>query len=276
VSLGGARPRPSTRVCAGQVISVEVPDPEPVAVIPQPMALTVLYEDADLAVVDKPAGLVVHPAPGHPDATLVNGLLHRLGALSPIGAPLRPGVVHRLDAGTSGLLVVARTAEAHQGLARQFAEHTVRRRYQALVWDSGLADEGTLTTCYGRHPRDRRRFTSRVAEGKRAVTTWRVARRLPPCALVWVTLRTGRTHQIRVHFAEAGHPVVGDATYGRRRRVERPPGLRQLGFELGLERQALHASVLGFRHPVNGEALSFESPLPAEISSVIAALEATR
>ncbi len=238
------------------------------------MDLVVVYEDDELVVVDKPAGLVVHPGAGNPDGTLVNGLLERYGALSPIGLPERPGVVHRIDAGTSGLLVVARTERSHGALAEQFSAHTARRRYLALAWDHRLPDEGTCETHYGRHPRDRRRFTGKAGGGRRAVTHWRVLRRLPPCAWVECRLETGRTHQIRVHLAELGSPLVGDPLYGRRRRVERPEALRLLGFELGLERQALHAASLGFEHPVTGEALDFEAPLPEDLRAVLAALGA--
>lgn len=268
--------RPGAALKTGQRVTVDVREPAPVEVVPQPMPLDIVYEDDDLVVIDKPAGLVVHPGAGNPDGTLVNGLLHRYGSLSPIGAPLRPGVVHRLDAGTSGLLVVARTERAHRALARQLATRTVDRRYRALVWDHGLPDEGTLRTLYGRHPHDRKRFTGRVAAGKPAETRWRVLERLPPCAFLDVRLATGRTHQIRVHLAEAGHPIVGDPVYGRRRRVDRPEVLRRRGFELGLERQALHAARLAFDHPVSGEKVSFESPLPDDIAAALAALRAAQ
>lgn len=272
VRLDGLAARPSVRLNAGQTIHIEPPpDPES-SLAPQPMAIDVVFADEHLIVVDKPAGLVVHPGAGNPDGTLLNGLLARFGPLSPIGAPTRPGVVHRIDAGTSGLLVFARTEAAHHHLAAQFAAHTVDRRYLALAWDHGLADAGTFSTRYGRHPVDRRKFTTAVAHGKHAITHWRVIERLPPCAWVELRLETGRTHQIRVHFAEAGHPLVGDETYGRHRRVERPIALRQLGVELGLTRQALHAARLGFVHPAREETLCFDSPVPPEITAVCAAL----
>jgi 23S rRNA pseudouridine1911/1915/1917 synthase len=274
VRVDGATARPSLALKPGQRVTIEVPSPEPVEVVPQPIPVNVVYEDADLLVVDKPAGLVVHPGAGHRDGTLVNGLLHRYGALSPVGAPLRPGIVHRLDAGTSGLLVVARTEPAHHALAKQLATREMERRYRAIVWDHGLPDEGVIRTLYGRHPQDRKKFTGRVATGKPAETAWRVAERLPPCALLELRLATGRTHQIRVHLSEAGHPVVGDPEYGRKRRVAAPPILRQLGPELGLTRQALHAWRLGFRHPRTGERSSFESALPSDIAAVLEALRA--
>jgi 23S rRNA pseudouridine1911/1915/1917 synthase len=276
VRVDGRPARAGQALKAGQRVEVDVPPPEPVEAVPQPIPLNVVFEDADLLVVDKPAGLVVHPGAGNPDGTLVNGLLHRYGELSPLGAPLRPGIVHRLDGGTSGLMVVARTEAAHRALAAQIESREMERRYRALVWDHGLPDEGVVRTLYGRHPSDRRKFTGRVAQGKPAETAWRVAERLPPCALVELKLATGRTHQIRVHLSEAGHPIVGDVEYGRRRRVERPAALRALGFELGLTRQALHAWRLGFRHPRTGEAVAFESPLPADIAAALAALRAAQ
>lgn len=264
--------RPSTALAAGQRIDVAPPpDPTP-TLAPQPVDFGVVYADDHLVVVDKPAHLVVHPGAGNPDGTLLNGLLDRFAPLSPVGAPERPGVVHRIDAGTSGLLVFARTEPAHHHLAAQFAAHTAERRYLALAWDHGLADDGTIETRYARHPNDRRKFTGAVERGKRAVTHWRVIERLPPCVWVELRLETGRTHQIRVHFAEAGNPLVGDATYGRRRRIERPPALRQLGFELGLDRQALHAARLGFVHPATEETLCFDSPVPPDIAAARAAL----
>ncbi|MCB9543232.1 MAG: RluA family pseudouridine synthase [Myxococcales bacterium] len=274
VRLDGAPARPSVKLAAGQQVHVDPPaDPAPVLEA-QPIPLTIVYSDAHLVVVDKPAGLVVHPGAGNPDGTVVHGLLHHFGALSPVGAPERPGVVHRIDAGTSGLIVFARTEAAHHHLAAQFAAHSVDRVYLALAWDHGLAETGTHATRYGRHPVDRRKFTTTVDGGKHAVTHWRVIERLPPCAWVELRLETGRTHQIRVHFAEAGHPLVGDETYGRHRRVDRPAALRTLGVELGLTRQALHAARLGFRHPAREETLCFESPVPPDIAAVREALRA--
>ena len=265
--------RPSTKLHAGQVVDVSPPTLEATALLPQAdVPFEVVYADDDLVVVDKPAGVVMHPGAGHPDGTLVNGVLHHVGSLSNIGASHRPGVVHRIDAGTSGLVVVARTDAAHQHLARQFAEHTVERRYQALVWSKDIPDEGTLDTPYGRHPQHRVLFTSMSGE-RRAVTHWRVLERLPPCTLVELRLETGRTHQIRVHLSEAGAPLLGDPQYSRPRRIERPQFLRRLGLDLGLTRQALHAARLGFLHP-DGRQLSFESPLPADFAAAVEVLRA--
>lgn len=272
IRLDGRSVRPSTSLEVGQTIDVEPPPDPVVRLAAQPIDFAVVHADEQLIVVDKPAHLIVHPGAGNPDQTLLNGLLHRFGSLSPVGAPERPGVVHRIDAGTSGLLVFARTEAAHHHLAAQFADHSAERRYLALVWDHGLADEGTIETLYGRHGGDRRKFTGRVSRGKRAVTHWRVIERLPPCAWVELRLETGRTHQIRVHFAEAGHPLVGDATYGRKRRIDRPQALRRLGFELGLDRQALHAARLGFVHPAREETLCFDAPIPGDIAAARDAL----
>ncbi|MEE2756926.1 MAG: RluA family pseudouridine synthase [Myxococcota bacterium] len=272
VRVNGACARAKYRLVSGDVVEVGVPDAPAVDLMPQPMGLDIVYEDRWLVVVDKPAGLVVHPGAGNPDGTLINGLIHQYTRLSPIGLPDRPGVVHRIDKGTSGLLVFALDEAAHYGLSTQFAEHSVERVYTALIWDKGLAAEGRLKTFYGRHDRDRRKFTSRVQGGKQAVTDWIIEERLGPCSKVSVRLETGRTHQIRVHFSEYGFPLVGDQTYGIRRRVDQVSALRILGFELGLQRQALHAGRLGFQHPVTGEHLSFESPLPADLSEVIDAL----
>lgn len=276
MQVDGATTRPRARVRAGQRIELTPPAPPASSLTPQPIDFEAPHVDEALIIVDKPAHLVVHPGAGRPDGTLVNGLVHRFGALSPIGAPERPGVVHRIDAGTSGLLVFARTEAAHTHLARQFAEHSADRMYLALAWDHGIADEGTIETLYGRHRTDRRRFTGRVNDGKRAVTHWTVIERLPPCVVLAMRLETGRTHQIRVHLAEAGHPIVGDVTYGRRRRVERPMALRRLGIELGLKRQALHAARLGLVHPTTEETLCFESPLPADLSGAIDLLRAVQ
>ena len=278
--LDGRPAKPSVRLRAGQVVVVDAPEPPPPVPEPQPVDFPVVYEDAHLVVVDKPAGLVVHPGAGNEDMTLVNGLLHRYGVLSPVGAPDRPGIVHRIDGGTSGLLVVARTEPAHHCLAAQLAQHSMERTYQALAWDgrtSPLPAAGTWRSLHARDARDRRKYTGfsspgrPLTHGKPAVTHFEVAQRLGPCAWLTLRLETGRTHQIRVHAAEAGHPLVGDPLYGQTRRIDTPPALRQLGFELGLTRQALHAATLGFVHP-EGHTLRFESPLPADLVAVRAAL----
>lgn len=275
VAVSGGAVKPGLALRAGWCVFVEPPDPPVADLVAEDLPLAVLSLDDALVVVDKPPGMVVHPGAGHARGTLVNGLIGRIGSLSPLGLPFRPGIVHRLDRDTSGVMVVARTEAAHLHLARQFAEHTVDRRYHALVWDHRLPDAGTISTLYGRHPTDRLRFSGRVRAGKAAVTHFRVLERLPPFALVECRLDTGRTHQIRVHLSEAGCPLVGDETYGGRRRIDRPEALRRLGPELGLLRQFLHALRLGFVHPTTGARLLFESPLPDDLMAVLTLLRAT-
>jgi 23S rRNA pseudouridine1911/1915/1917 synthase len=266
----------SLRVRQGDVIDVHVPAPEPLEVVPEPIPLVVLFEDADLIVIDKPAGLVVHPAAGHASGTLVNGLLHHCKDLSGIGGVLRPGIVHRLDKDTSGVMVATKSERAHAALAAAFAAKSrgeqgggLDRTYLAITSPAPPAKSGTLRTLYGRHPIQRKKFSSKVTSGKHAVTHWQVEEALAGAALVRVRLETGRTHQIRVHAADHGWPLVGDATYGHKPRSE---SLAQVARELG--RQALHAATLAFEHPATGARLAFEAPLPADLQHALAALRA--
>lgn len=273
---------PRVRLAPGTEVTVTLPEPEPIAAAPEAIGLEIVHEDPHLVVVDKPVGLVVHPAPGAPSGTLVNALLHHSGgSLSGIGGRLRPGIVHRIDKDTSGLLVVAKSDAAHRGLAEQFAAHSIERRYLAVVhghpdpaeprlrhlpgisWEPGgvLRIEGNI----GRHPGDRKRMTVLTSDGKHAVTRARVLERFARASLVECRLETGRTHQIRVHMAFAGHPLAGDAVYGRR---------RSDGALGAFGRQALHAETLGFVHPVTGEALRFTSPLPADMQRLLDDLRA--
>lgn len=276
---------PRLRLAPGTEIVVTLPAPAPIDAAPEAIPLEIVYEDDDLIIIDKPPGLVVHPAPGAPAGTLVNALLHHCGdTLSGIGGRLRPGIVHRIDKDTSGLLVVAKSDAAHHGLASQFAAHDLERRYLAVAWGipdpaeprlahlSGIAWEprGVLRIAgnIGRHPGDRKRMAVLSSQGKSAVTRVRVLERYPagvePAAsLVECRLETGRTHQIRVHLTFAGHPLVGDTVYGRRRGA---------GLLAGFPRQALHAATLGFRHPGSGEEMRFEAPLPADMAGLIDAL----
>ncbi|RMH44522.1 MAG: RluA family pseudouridine synthase [Deltaproteobacteria bacterium] len=265
VTVNGAAARPGYRLRPGDAVEVVVRPPVEARAVPQDIPLTVLYEDEHLIAIDKPAGLVVHPAPGHPDGTLVNALLAHCRDLSGIGGALRPGIVHRLDKDTSGVMVATKTDAAHRALVDRFASgkgSAIEREYIAVVAPPPRAREGVFDTLHGRHPNDRKKFSSKVARGKRAVTHWRVVQDLAGAAVVRCTLATGRTHQIRVHFADAGSPVVGDAVYGRRRRP----------FADRIDRQALHAAVLAFAHPITGEPLRFESPLPDDMRRLIAAL----
>jgi 23S rRNA pseudouridine1911/1915/1917 synthase len=266
--------KPGQRVRPGDRVTVEVPPPAPLEAAPEDIPLAVVYEDDAVLVVDKPAGLVVHPAAGHGGGTLVNALLHHAGALAG-GDPHRPGIVHRLDKDTSGLLVVAKTPAARDALAARFKAHDLERVYLALVHGVPAGGRGRIESLIGRHPTDRKRMSGRVARGRGAVTHYAVVRALPgPMALLEVRLETGRTHQIRVHLSERGHPVVGDRTYGGHRPPSGalPPGARAA--VAGLGRQFLHASVLGFPHPATGTPLRFTSPLPPDLAAVLAALEA--
>jgi 23S rRNA pseudouridine1911/1915/1917 synthase len=273
VRLGGRVAKAAARVRAGAPLEVEVPEPPPTDVLAQDLPLEVLFEDRDLAVLDKAAGMVVHPARGSPHSTVVNALLGRWGSPGAGGALARLGLVHRLDKDTSGCLVVARTEAALAALQAQWKAHAVEKVYLALC--HGVPPpEGRLETAYGRHPRDRIRFTGRGRGTRRAVTEWRVREAFGgAAALVEVTLHTGRTHQIRVHLSEAGHPLLGDALYGGTRREARlPPDspVRRAAEAIG--RQALHASRLAFDHPRTGRRVRFEAPLPADLRRGLAVL----
>ena len=249
-----------------------IPAPKPAGALPEDIPLRIVHEDPFLLVVDKPAGMVVHPAAGHSGGTLVNALLHHCRDLSGIGGVLRPGIVHRLDKETSGLLVVAKSDEAHRGLAGQFKRREVRKTYQAIVYGDPKTDGGRIEAPVGRHPTDRKRMSTQSRRGKGAATVWRVRERFGAFSLLEVEIETGRTHQIRVHLADIGHPVVGDRIYGGagRSRTVADPGVRAR--IRALDRQALHARRLSFAHPVTGEALQFTAPLPEELASLCASL----
>ena len=258
----------SVKTAAGTAFTVAVPpnaDPE---ALPQDIPLNVVFEDEHLVVVDKPAGLVVHPAAGNRDGTLVNALLHHCaGQLSGIGGVARPGIVHRIDKDTSGLLVVAKSDAAHEGLARQFADHSIERAYLAVCNGRPNPPEGTISAQIGRSDANRKKMAvlpKESSRGKRAVTRYKTLRKMPHCSLVECRLETGRTHQVRVHLASISHPLVGDPVYGRASSALRPV-LQKLGFR----RQALHAAVLGFIHPVTGHRLSFSSDLRPDMAELI-------
>ena len=254
---------PARKAPAGTLFSVAVPEPEPAHNEAQEIPLKVVFEDEHLIVIDKQAGLVVHPAAGNLDGTLVNALLHHCrGSLSGIGGVARPGIVHRIDKDTSGLMVAAKTDRAHEGLAKQFKSHSIDRRYRAIV--SGLLrlSEGTVDAPLARSPHNRKKVAI-VKNGKRAVTHWRKLRQLQDATLVECRLETGRTHQVRVHMASLGHPLVGDPVYGSVRK-----GHRQLLETLNFRRQALHAAHLGFIHPIDSTALAFESEIPADMQEL--------
>jgi 23S rRNA pseudouridine1911/1915/1917 synthase len=252
---------------------VTVPDATPAAPQPEPIPLRVVHEDLSLLVVDKPAGLVVHPGAGTPSGTLVNALLARVADLSGIGGVLRPGIVHRLDRGTSGLIVVAKDDESHRALARQFAGRTVEKEYLALVLDSPSRTSGEISLPIGRDPVHRKKMSTRAPRGREARTSWKLEERFDGAALLRVRIHTGRTHQVRVHLASIGHPVAGDPLYGGTRT---PSSRRAAAREAlaSLRRPALHAARLAFAHPASGERLTFEAPLPADLAGVLAALRA--
>jgi len=260
---------PAAKARATGAYSIEVPEPTPAHNVPQDIALDIVFEDDHLLVVDKPAGMVVHPAAGNPDGTLVNALLHHCaGRLSGIGGVARPGIVHRIDKDTSGLLVVAKTDRAHEGLAAQFAKHSIERVYKAIVSGVPTQREGTVDAPLARSATNRQKIAIVEGErGKRAVTHWKLIQTLRESAMVECRLETGRTHQVRVHMASLGHPLVGDPVYGRTR-----PAHRDILKRLGFHRQALHAAALGFVHPVSKENLSFKSPLPSDIQELFGEL----
>jgi 23S rRNA pseudouridine1911/1915/1917 synthase len=268
VTLGGlAVSQPSAKSAGGE-FAIDVPPPADAAASPEAIPLVIVYEDEHLIVIDKPAGMVVHPAAGNPAGTLVNALLHHCrGKLSGIGGVARPGIVHRIDKDTSGLLVVAKSDVAHEGLARQFADHSLERAYLAVCNGHPNPSEGTIVARIGRSDANRKKMAvlpKDSSRGKHAVTRYKVLRKLDGCALVECRLETGRTHQVRVHLASIGHALVGDPLYGRANSVVRPV-LQRLEFR----RQALHAATLGFDHPVTSDRLRFTSDLPPDMKELI-------
>lgn len=273
ISLGG---RPASKAAArlkgGEEIAVELPPPVPVEPIAQDLPLSVLYEDRDLIVLDKAAGMVVHPAAGHADGTLVNALLHRVTDLGGIGGELRPGIVHRLDKDTSGCMVVAKNDATLTALQAAFKGRAVKKTYLALVHGNVAKDTGRIETLYGRHPVHRKRFTGKVKEGKPAITEYRVLERFEGVTLVEVDLLTGRTHQVRVHFAELGHPLLADALYGGAKSKGKG---RAHDAQHAIGRQALHAWRLSFEHPRTKKPLSFEAPIPEDFQRALDVLRSS-
>ena len=251
----------NARLSGGETITVTLPDPEPLEAVPQDIPLDVVYEDSDVIVVNKPKGLVVHPAPGHPDGTLVNALLHHCGdSLSGVGGALRPGIVHRIDRDTSGLIIAAKNDFAHQKLSAQLQDHTLSRIYRCIVVGNLREDAGTVDAPIGRHPTDRKKMAV-VANGRNAVTHWTVLERFPGFTYVECRLETGRTHQIRVHMASIGHPILGDTVYGAKKPVP------------GLQGQCLHAVGLRFLHPRTGELVELWCDLPEAFQTQLRKLE---
>ena len=251
VTLNGGPARKNDRPAPGDMLEVVLPDPEPIDVRPQNIPLDVVYEDGDVIVVNKPVGLVVHPAPGHPDGTLVNALLYHCGtSLSGINGELRPGIVHRIDRDTSGLIIAAKNDRAHLALAAQLQDHSLARTYEAVAVGGFKDDCGTVNAPIGRHPTDRKKMAIERKNGREAITHWTVLARYPGYTHVECRLETGRTHQIRVHLSSIGHPLLGDTVYGAKKPVP------------GLAGQCLHARRLQFVHPATGETVELECPLP--------------
>ncbi len=262
------RVRASTVVRAGQTYEVDIPAPVAAGPEPEALPLRIVFEDRDVVVLDKPAGMVVHPGAGHAGGTLVNALLHHVKDLSGVGGELRPGIVHRLDRGTSGLMVVAKNDAAHQELSRQFSDREVEKEYVALVW--GVVHAGRrIDAPIGRDPNDRQKMSTSARRARNAVTRVTFATRLDGVSLLHVAIATGRTHQIRVHLSAIGHPIVGDSTYGGVRR--RTAG--HLRAVQRLERPFLHSARLAFTHPADGRRVEFDSPLPLDLQSVLDEIE---
>ncbi|MFX3636293.1 MAG: RluA family pseudouridine synthase [Candidatus Pristimantibacillus sp.] len=247
------------KVTAGDVVVIRVPEPEGVAIVPENIPLEIIYEDSDVIVINKKRGMVVHPAPGHPSGTVVNALMYHCKDLSGINGLVRPGIVHRIDKDTTGLLMAAKNDLAHASLAQQLKEHSVTRKYIALVHGNLQHDQGTIDAPLGRDLNDRKLFTVTERNSRHAVTHFLVTERLGDYTVVELQLETGRTHQIRVHMKYIGHPLAGDPIYGRNKTV-------------ALKGQALHAAVLGFVHPRSGEYLQFEVPIPADMEHVLTSL----
>ena len=269
VLVNGERRRPAQVIRAGDTITVDIPPQAPTALRPEPIAIDIVYEDDDLLVVNKPAGLVVHPAPGHRTGTLVNALLHYCGALKEVGGRERPGLVHRLDKETSGILVVAKTERAYQGLVAQFKTHTIERRYVAILAGQPVPAEGEIRLSIGRDTRDRKKISVRTNAPKPSITRYRVVEQFDNAAMVELRPLTGRTHQLRVHCAALGHPVLGDRTYGTpmARKIARSPHAP------AISRQLLHAEMLGLRHPATQQPLQWHAPLPDDMALVVSWLK---
>jgi 23S rRNA pseudouridine1911/1915/1917 synthase len=266
ILLNGKATKPSVHLRKGDLVSGSLPAPVPLALQPEPLPLSILYEDASIIVIDKPAGMVVHPAPGNPSGTLVNALIHHCKDLTGINGALRPGIVHRLDKGTSGVMVVAKDDVSYHQLTKQFRSRTIDKAYLAIARGRFSGEEGSIDLAIGRHPTERKRMSTHSRRGRVAVTSWKVLERWEGFTLLELHPETGRTHQIRVHLAAMGHPILGDPLYGKRN-ASQDTVLR--GCFRSLHRQALHAHRLGFTHPHTGEKVEFVSPLPQDMGEVI-------
>jgi 23S rRNA pseudouridine1911/1915/1917 synthase len=273
ILLNGSPTKPSALLRTGDRVSGTLPVPRPLALEPEPLPLTVLYEDPSIIVVDKPPGMVVHPAPGNPSGTLVNALIHHCTDLAGINGVLRPGIVHRLDKETSGVMVVAKNDEAYHHLAKQFKNRSVEKVYLAIARGHFSQNEGSIDLAIGRHPIERKRMSTRTRRGRPAVTRWKVVERFNGLTLLEIFPKTGRTHQIRVHFSATGYPLLGDPLYGKKGGQQ---GSALEACSRRLSRQALHAHRLGFIHPRTGKRVDFISPIPRDISEVLEWLRSQR
>ena len=265
VSVNGASVKPNYKTGAGDQICIRIPEPEVLDVLPEEIPLDILYEDEDILVINKPKGMVVHPSPGHSSHTLVNAVLyHCKGQLSGINGVIRPGIVHRIDMDTTGSLLVCKNDRAHQILADQLKQHSITRRYQAIVYGNFREEEGTVDAPIGRHPTDRKKMSTRSASGRPAVTHYRVLERFGNYTYIECELETGRTHQIRVHMSSIGHPILVDSVYGPAK------------CPFSLQGQTLHAKILGIRHPSTGEYMEFDAPLPDYFIRLLSTLRSSK
>ncbi len=257
----------SYKLKAEETIEYTLPEKKPSTLSPEPVPIDILYEDKYIIVVNKPPGIVMYPAPGHTGGTLMNAIVYHVKNLATIGAPMRPGVVHRIDKDTSGIVVVALTDEAYYGLVRQFKDKSIKRKYLCLIYGHPKEDRGEIALSIGRSPVNRKKMSTRSKKGRPAKTIWRVLKKLREAALIEAQLSTGRTHQIRVHFSALGYTVLGDKTYGRMKSIKHNDTI------INIPRQMLHAETLGIKHPVEGKWLEFHSPLPEDMKEVIKYLE---
>jgi 23S rRNA pseudouridine1911/1915/1917 synthase len=269
VTVNGKEPKVSQHLKAGDVVELHLEPVTEATAVPQEIALDIVYEDASIIVINKPAGMVVHPAPGNPDQTLVNALLFHCHDLSGIGGVLRPGIVHRLDKETSGLIVSAKTDQAHRSLSAQFEKHEVHKKYIALVWGDVRGQSGEIVLPVGRHPGDRKKMSTKSRHGKDALTLWKVRERYGTATLLDIEIKTGRTHQIRVHLSARGYPVIGDTVYGNPSKINIIKNAELKARIKSLQRQALHAAQLSFLHPQSGERLAFKAKLPEDIENLL-------
>jgi 23S rRNA pseudouridine1911/1915/1917 synthase len=265
ILVDGSPIKPSRKLGIGETVHVTIPAPAPLEAAPEDIPISIIYEDEYIAVIDKPAGITVHPGAGVPGGTLVNALLYHLGGLSGVGGKVRPGIVHRLDKNTSGVIVVAKDDASHNSLAAQFKSRTVEKRYLAIVEGVMKTDSGSISSRIGRHPVDRKKMSSKAPSGRESLTLWKVRKKLRGATLVEARPRTGRTHQIRVHFAEAGHPLLADDVYGGK--GKKPPVISTAA-EITV-RHALHAWKLAFAHPRTGERMEFMSPIPEDMKKAL-------